>query len=386
MPTYSESLDHTMLQDIAQSLAAPGKGILASDESTSTIGKRLEKHGIENTYENRRHYRSLFYTAPGIEKAISGCILFPETLLQKADDGRMFVEWLREKNILVGVKVDEGLEGLECIGGESRYEGRSYEGETHTKGMDSLRERCVEYKKQGAVFAKWRAAIRICNVDGEYKCSDKAIQVNADELAQYASICQECGIVPIVEPEILIDGGYDVETSERISKKVLGSCIAALWRWDVDLSGCLIKPQMVTPGAEARVPAQADEIAVRTLRVLRQTIPPAVPGIMFLSGGQSEAQATENLNMLNVTAKTGDAYAAPWALSFSFGRALQASVLHVWSTKGPGSEDECKELARKVAEVNGAATRGVYVDRGAHPSVMSRETSLQETFRGWRPS
>lgn len=369
------SMELASVKDNARRLATSGKGILASDESPSTIGKRLEKYGIENTIENRGKYRSLFYTAPGLGGAISGAILFPETLLQQSDDGTSFVDSLTNEGILVGVKVDEGLEPLK--GG--------YEGETRTKGMETLEDRCRQYKEQGAVFAKWRAAIRICDVDGQFKCSKLALEVNADELAEYAAICQKVGLTPLVEPEILIDGAYSIDVAEQTAKSVLATCMQYLWKREVDLAGILLKPQMVVPGIECSERAEPAEIASRTIRVLRQTVPPAVPGIMFLSGGQSEAQATENLNMLNVLAKSSKDHEAPWSLSFSFGRALQASVLSIWSTKGAGSEDECKEMALKIALANGAATRGCYALE-KHPSILAASGSLQETFRGWRPS
>jgi len=359
---------------VARALSAKGKGVLASDESPKTIGRRLEKHGIENCEENRRKYRNLFYSA-SIGSAISGAILFPETLLQSTDNGTPFVKSLNDQGVLVGVKVDEGLEKLEA----------GLEGETRTKGLDSLADRLKLYKEQGAVFAKWRAAIRICKTKDEigetYTCSETALETNAIELAAYAKICHEVGVCPIVEPEILIDGDHGIDVSESISKRVLSICITHLWLYNVDLSAILLKPQMVVPGVDSGERARSDEIALRTLRVLRQTVPPAVPGIMFLSGGQSEAQATENLNMLNVMSKSSEDLFAPWALSFSFGRGLQASVLHIWSTKGPGSEEECKTMATKIAEVNGAATRGAYFLE-KHPSVMSHEDNLQETFRG----
>ena len=360
---------------VARALSAKGKGILASDESPNTIGRRLEKHGIENCEESRRKYRSLFYSA-SIGSAISGAILFPETLLQSTDNGIPFVQSLNDQGVLVGVKVDEGLEKLE--GG--------LEGETRTKGLDSLADRLVMYKSQGAVFAKWRAAIRICKIKEDedrdtYTCSEKALETNAIELAKYAKICHEIGVCPIVEPEILIDGDHGIVVAESISKRVLSTCITYLWRYNVDLSAILLKPQMVVPGIDSEEQASSGDIALRTLRVLRQTVPPAVPGIMFLSGGQTEAQATENLNMLNVMSKSSENLFAPWALSFSFGRGLQASVLHIWSTKGPGSEEECKIMASKIAEVNGAATRGTYFFE-KHPSVMAHEGNLQETFRG----
>lgn len=371
--------DGSRLHAVARQLARPGFGILASDESPNTIGKRLVKHGIENTVENRRKYRSLFYSAP-ISCAISGAILFPEALDMVTDDGIRFVQALNDQGVLVGVKVDQGLEPLERDTSE-----KIYEGETHTKGLDTLSARLQEYHKKGAVFAKWRAAIRICKIgDNSYDSSSCCISVNARELAAYALECQKNGIVPIVEPEILIDGDHTMAVCEIITSKVLKECIYELWKHQVDLEGILLKPQMVVPGVDCgteKHPAPTD-IATATLRVLRQIVPPSVPGIMFLSGGQTEYQATQNLNMLNVISKSSKELSAPWSLSFSFGRGLQASVLSMWSELGPGSENDCRELAAKIAHVNGLATRGAYECSMNHPTIMPKGGNLQEEFRG----
>lgn len=359
MASSGGSVDIAELISIAQALAAPGKGILASDESPSTLGKRLEKAGVENTEENRRKYRELFYTAP-IGGSISGAILFPEALLQSASDGTPFVQCLNDRGVLPGVKVDEGLRPME-----------GYPGETDTRGLQGLENRCREYRRQGARFAKWRAALRV-------PPSEATIEANAAQLAEYAVICHAAGLVPIVEPELLIDGAHDADAFETATVAAVGACIAHLLRRNIALEAVLLKPQMVIPGIEWPGPRPGpEEVATRTLRALRQCVPPSIPGIMFLSGGQSEAEATRNLNKIN--AEKGD---APWALSFSFGRALQASVLKLWTEQGADIE-ACREMAAAIANANGQATLGKFT--GSHPSVTSPSESLQESFRGWRP-
>ena len=359
MTSDGSSVDLAELISIAQALSAPGRGILASDESPSTLGKRLEKAGVENTEENRRKYRELFYTAP-IGNAISGAILFPEALLQSASDGVPFVKCLNDRGVLPGVKVDEGLRPLE-----------SFPAETDTKGLQGLEERCRGYRKQGARFAKWRAALNV-------PPSEAAIEINAAQLAEYAAICHATGLVPIVEPELLIDGNHDADAAEQATVAAVSACITHLLRRNVALEAVLIKPQMVIPGIEWSGPRpQPEEVAERTLRALRRCVPPAIPGIMFLSGGQSEAEATRNLNEINK--KKGN---SPWALSFSFGRALQASVLKLW-TQEKADIEACREMAAALANANGQATLGTF--DGLHPSVTSPGESLQESFRGWRP-
>lgn len=397
------SSDPTKLIENAKALCAPGKGILASDESPSTIGRRLEKHGIENTADNRRKYRQLFYTSPTLNTGISGAILFPEALLQCADDGISFVQHLNNKGILPGVKVDEGLRPL--LNGNDQ--------ETDTKGLETLRDRCVQYAQQGALFAKWRAALRVGG-DGSECPSQAALEINAVQLAHYAKICQEVGLVPIVEPEILIDGDHDADATERATVRALNECIDQLRKHDILLEGCLLKPQMVIPGIDWKGGSRpsSEEIAIRTLRALEASVPRTIPGIMFLSGGQSEQEATINLNAINRAAaaaahgQEGDSR-YPWALSFSFGRALQASVLKLWSEflqqqqqqqqRAHNEEEEsehrwadaicrCREMAGALGAVNGKATLGEYdAQRDGHPSLSSPGESLQETFRGWRP-
>jgi fructose-bisphosphate aldolase, class I len=365
----------TDLTEIASRLCSAGKGILASDESPSTMGKRLVKAGKDNTPETRRQYRGLFYGAE-LGGAISGAILHPEALDMKLDDGRSFVEALHSQGIMVGVKVDEGLEPMEASCG-------AYEGETSTKGLETLEERLATYHEKGARFAKWRAAMPICK--DEYRISRAAIEKNAAQLAAYAELCIAHGILPIVEPEILIDGDHDGGVYFVETRKVLGECMHALVQRGVRLDHILLKCQMVTPGVDWkgngpwRDPAT---IARWTLDALRQTVPPAVKGIMFLSGGQTEYQSTVNLNELNVTARAFDEFAVPYRLSFSFGRGLQASVLDMWS-RGE-SKEACMKKAEEVARVNGLAARGAFNEAvdGAHPTVLPKSGNLQESFRG----
>lgn len=354
---------------VARALVGPGRGILASDESPSTMGRRLEKAGVANTEDNRRRYRQLFYCAP-IGGAIAGAILFPEALRQCSDDGTPFVKCLVDRGVLPGVKVDEGLRPMIGVPG-------TLEGETDTKGLEGLLERCKQYRAEGARFAKWRAALKVAG-DGRTGPSEAALDANAAQLAEYAAVCHAAGLVPIVEPEVLIDGAHDMAASEAATTRAVGACVAHLLRRGVALEAVLVKPQMVIPGVEWDGPRPSPElVAEATLRALRRSLPPAVPGVVFLSGGQSETEATVNLNAINVAAKAGG---APWALSFSFGRGLQASVLALW-TEGKGSESECHALAAAVANANGLATLGKF--SGPHPSITSG--SLAETFRGWRP-
>ncbi|KAK9839825.1 hypothetical protein WJX81_004472 [Elliptochloris bilobata] len=357
------------LCEVAQQLTAPGKGLLASDESTGTIGKRLAKAGILNTEENRRQYRELFYTAD-IGGGISGAILYEEALYQSASDGTPFVECLRQQGVLPGVKVDEGLVPFGEV-----------EGETETRGLGGLAERCRRYRRAGVRFAKWRAALRI---SGEHGPSEAAAQRNAEQLAEYAAVCQACGLVPIVEPEVLIDGSHGIERSGAAAERVLQACVAALWRSNVVLEATLLKPMMVMPGADHTGScAWPKEVAQATLTALRRSVPPAVPGIMFLSGGLSEEQATVNLNEINRAAAASGG--APWRLSFSFGRALQASVLEIWKEDREcvAAMERARAMAAALAAANGAASAGRY-EAGSHPSILSGGGSLREAFRGWR--
>lgn len=354
------------LEEIASQLAAPGKGLLASDESTGTIGKRLEKAGFENSEETRRSYRELFYTAPIGDAGISGAILFKETLRQSAGDGTPFTQCLLRQGVLPGIKVDEGLVPLE---------GRP--GETSTRGLEGLEAACRQYAADGARFAKWRAALKV----GAGRPSERAIELNAQQLAEYAAVCQACGMVPIVEPELLIDGDHDTAAFAHASARAISRCVAHLWQKGVVLEATLLKPQMILPGADYSGPRPSpDDVAHETLRVMRRCVPPALPGIMFLSGGQTEEEATVNLNRINQLAQQQGR--APWALSFSFGRSLQASVLKLWSEDPSGNRQRCRDMAAALAQANSQAVLGRF--EGPHPSVTSQQGSLRESFRGWR--
>jgi len=330
----------------AKAIAAPGKGILASDESNPTAGKRFADIGVENTEDNRRKYRELLFTTPGLNKHISGAILYEETLFQTASDGRSMVEILNEQGIVVGIKVDAGLR---CIPGTDN--------EQYCTGLDQLPERCRKYYKQGARFAKWRAVLSISK-DG--RPSDVAIQHTAFGLAAYAAIAQSEGLAPFVEPEILMDGDHDIVLSQRVHEDVWAEVYRQLEVHGVMLEGTLLKPSMITPGVGGPS-VTPEEIAKVTIEGLRRRVPAAVPGIMFLSGGQSEEEATLQLNRMNLVE------GRPWSVSFSYGRALQASVLKVWQGK-----DENKEAAQKMllalAEANGQANLGKYDEGKDHPS------------------
>jgi fructose-bisphosphate aldolase class I len=335
------------LMATAKAIARPGFGILAADESTGTIGKRFDGISVENTESNRRSYRELLFTSPDIEKHISGVIMFEETLDQETKDGKNFVEYLKGKNIITGIKVDKGVV---IIGGT--------EDETATQGLDGLADRCAEYYKKGARFAKWRSVLKIDTKTGAP--SECAILENAHGLARYASICQDNGLVPIVEPEVLCDGTHTIEQCADASERVYAGVVKALQDYHVFLEGALLKPNMITPGKECTEKATAGEIAFYTVRTLSRTIPAAIPGVHFLSGGQSEEEASQNLNAM---AKL-EGVPKPWYLSFSYGRALQASCLKAWLGK-----EENVEAAQKVfmerAKGNSDATVGKYEGGGS---------------------
>jgi fructose-bisphosphate aldolase class I len=328
------------LRAIANAIVSPGKGILAADESTGTMGKRLSQINVENVEENRRQYRQLLFTC-GKELAnnISGVILFHETLYQKADDGTPFVKLLQDNGIIPGIKVDKGVVPL-----------AGSDGECTTQGLDGLAERCQQYKKDGARFAKWRCVLKI-NVNNP---SYQAMMENANVLARYASICQANGLVPIVEPEVLPDGDHDLMTAQRVTEEVLAFVYKALSDHHVFLEGTLLKPNMVTAGQSCSKKYTPHDIAVATVTALQRTVPAAVAGVTFLSGGQSEEDATVNLDAINKCPGR-----KPWALTFSYGRALQASVLAAWK----GSKDNVKagqaELLKR-AKANGEAALGQY--------------------------
>lgn len=316
---------------------------MAADESTGTIGKRLASINVENIESNRQALRELLFTSPNALSYLSGVILFEETLYQKTSDGKPFVEVLQENNVLPGIKVDKGT--VELAGTN---------GETTTQGFDSLGTRCQQYYKAGARFAKWRAVLKI----GTTEPSELSIQQNAQGLARYAIICQENGLVPIVEPEVLTDGSHDIKKCAAVTETVLAAVYKALNDHHVLLEGTLLKPNMVTPGSDSPKVA-AKVIAEYTVTALRRTVPPAVPGIVFLSGGQSEEEATLNLNAMNKLEVL-----KPWTLSFSFGRALQQSTLKIWGGKKENVEKAQKAFLERCT-ANSEATLGKYAGEAA---------------------
>ena len=301
------------LTKIAEAMVANSKGLLAADESTGTIAKRLTSINVEPTLENRRDYRELLFRTSGAGKFISGVILYDETIRQNARDGSPFIDILNDEGIIPGIKVDMGAKPL---AGSS--------GETVTEGLDGLSKRIADYAKLGAKFAKWRAVIKI----GSNIPSQMCIDANAHALGRYAKICQEGGVVPIVEPEVLMDGEHSIEQCQIITERTLNSTFWELNKNEVKLEGIILKPNMIIPGKAARVSASVDEVASKTLETLSRCVPLAVPGIMFLSGGQSETEATAHLNAMNFLSKKH-----LWKLSFSYGRALQQSALKAWSGK-----------------------------------------------------
>ena len=326
------------LAKIAKRMVAPGKGVLAADESSGTIKKRLDGVGVESTEENRRAYRELLFTTEGIEEYISGVILFDETLRQSASDGTNFGALLAGRGILPGIKVDKGAKDLAFAPGEKV-----------TEGLDGLRERLAEYVSLGAAFTKWRAVITI----GEGIPTARCIEANAHALARYAALSQEAGLVPIVEPETLMDADNDIDVCEEATNDALAAVFRALRQQGVSLEGMILKPNMVISGKGCPTQAGVREVAEATVRALSRSVPAAVPGICFLSGGQSDALATAHLNAMNAMAPH------PWELSFSYGRALQAPALKGW-----GGEAANVSLAQRLflhrCRCNGAARTGDY--------------------------
>jgi fructose-bisphosphate aldolase class I len=329
------------LELTARSLVAPGKGILAADESDGTIKKRFDSIGAESTEENRRAYRDMLFTTAGAEEFISGVILFDETLRQQSADGTPFPKLLESKGVIPGIKVDKGAKQL-----------ANAPGETITEGLDGLRERLQEYRELGARFAKWRATYSI-SVEEELP-SNYCIWTNAHALARYAALCQEAGLVPIVEPEVLMEGDHTIHDSFRATSRVLFAVFTELRDQRVMLEGTLLKPNMVLAGYDSAEQASDDEVAEETLRCFRERVPAAVPGVVFLSGGQSDEQATSRLNAMNARGPH------PWQLSFSYGRALQAPALKAWQGKPENLEAGQKAYYRR-AKFNGAARSGSYM-------------------------
>lgn len=322
----------------AARMVAPGRGILAADESTGTITKRFDSIGVESTEPNRRAYRQLLFTTAAAAEHISGVILYDETLRQATDDGVPFAKLLRDQDILPGIKVDAGAKDLAGAPGEKV-----------TEGLDGLRERLTEYVELGALFAKWRAVIDIADGIPSQYCID----ANAHALARYAALCQEAGIVPIVEPEVLMDGDHDIERCAEVTEAVLQSTFDALFQQRVLLEGMVLKPNMIVPGKKCPRQASVEQVAEATVRVLKRRLPAAVPGAAFLSGGQSEEEATAHLNAMNAMGPL------PWQLSFSYGRALQASALKAWGGKAENVVAAQAAYAHR-ARMNGLARSGQY--------------------------
>jgi fructose-bisphosphate aldolase class I len=331
-------MDVQQLQSTARALVSDGKGILAADESTGTIKKRFDSIGVESTEETRRAYRELLFTTEGAEEFISGVILFDETIRQSASDETPFPKLLESKGIIPGIKVDAGAKPLALT-----------DGETITEGLDGLRGRLEEYRELGARFAKWRATYSIASD----KPSEYCIWTNAHALARYAALCQEADLVPIVEPEVLQDGTHTIEESRKATGRVLQAVYTELHDQRIDFRGTLLKPNMVLSGYDASDRASVDDVADVTLECFYKHVPAAVPGIVFLSGGQSDEDATAHLNAMNARGPH------PWQLSFSYGRALQAPALKAW-----GGKEENVEAAQRAyyhrAKMNSAARTGMY--------------------------
>ncbi len=331
-------MDISELVTTAQALVAPGKGILAIDESTGTIAKRFATVNVEPTEQSRCHYRSTLLTTPGLGEHISGAILFDETLRQATPDGQPLVRVMQEQGILPGIKVDKGAHELAGHGGEKV-----------TEGLDGLRERLQEYYALGARFAKWRAVITI----GDGIPSSACIEANAHALARYAALCQETGLVPIVEPEVLMDGNHDLDDCFDVTEATLRSLFAQLYDQDVILEGVVLKASMVISGSDCDERADVEEVAQATLTCLLNAVPAAVAGIVFLSGGQGDQEATAHLDAMN---RMGE---FAWPLSFSYGRALQQQALKTWAAHQDNPEPAQQALAHR-AKMNGLAALGEY--------------------------
>jgi len=322
----------------AHGMVANHRGILAADESTSTIGKRFNTIKLESTEENRRAYREMLFTAPGVSEHISGVILYDETIRQKTKGGVPFPTYLTQQRMIPGIKVDTGAKPL-----------AGFPGETITEGLDGLRERLAEYYQLGARFAKWRAVIDI----GSGIPTAHAIDANAEALARYAALCQEASIVPIVEPEVLMDGGHTLERCEEVTNAVLDSVFSHLFAARIFLEGMILKPNMVIAGKKSPQKSSPEQVAEATVRTLKRQVPAAVPGIAFLSGGQSPTEATLHLSLMNAAGPL------PWALTFSYGRALQETALGAWGGK-PQAFAAGQQAFSVRAKLNGLAAGGKY--------------------------
>lgn len=329
-------MDKALLSRTAAAMVAQGKGILAADESSGTCEKRFQSVGVACTEENRRSYRGLLFSTPGIEQYVSGVILYDETIRQKASDGTPFAQYLEKKGIIPGIKVDKGTVDLPFCPGEKV-----------TEGLDGLAKRLAEYFQMGARFAKWRAVIAIGNGIPTHTC----LYANAHALARYAALCQAASIVPIIEPEVLLDGNHTVERCEEVAEAALRACYAALAAYNVSFEHTILKSSMVVSGKDCPRQAGVDEVAERSLRVLKRTVPAAQPGVVFLSGGQSDVDATAHLNAM--AAMPG----RPWPLTFSFSRALQNPALKTW--RGQAANVQAAQQAfHHRARMNGLAAQG----------------------------
>ena len=325
------------LAETARAMVAPGKGIIAIDESSATCKKRFDGVGIESTEENRRRYRELLLTAPNANQHLSGAILFDETIRQKTSDGVPFAKYMLDHGIIPGIKVDKGTVPL-----------AGFPGELVTEGLDGLRERLAEYYKLGARFAKWRAVITI----GEDIPSGTCIEANAHALARYAALCQEQGLVPMVEPEVLMDGDHDIETCYEVTEVTLRALFDALYNQNVMLEGTILKASMVVPGKDCPEQASVEEVAEATLMCLKSAVPAILPGIVFLSGGQSDEAATAHLDAMNRMGPN------PWPLSFSYGRAMQQAALKLWAQDMVGNFGKAQQTVFERARANGLAALG----------------------------
>jgi len=344
-------MDSEQLHETAKTLVAEGKGILAADESSGTIEKRFDAIGVESTEENRRAYRDLLFTTDGAEDYISGVILFDETIRQSTEDGTPFPKALEQRGIIPGIKVDKGAKPL-ALSPE----------ETITEGLDGLRERLEEYRELGARFAKWRAVL---SIKGDHIPNDYAIWTNAHALARYAALSQEAGLVPIVEPEVLMDGDHTIDRAYTVTSRTLQAVFTELYDQRVDFEGMLLKPNMVLPGYDAAQQVSDDEIVHATIKCFKRTVPAAVPGIVFLSGGQSDEDATTRLNAMNALDEK-----LPWQLSFSYGRALQAAAQKAWSGKAANREAAQRAFYHR-AKMNSAARTGAYAPEMEREAVTA---------------
>lgn len=335
----------SVLQATAKAMVAPGKGVLAIDESHSTCKKRFEALGVECTEDTRREYRELLVTAPGSEQYLGGMILFDETLRQSTRDGRKFVDVLKQKGIQPGIKVDTGAKDLAL-----------HAGEQVTEGLDGLRERLTEYRALGATFAKWRAVINISDSLPSAGC----IQANVHALARYAALCQEADIVPMVEPEMIMEGTHTVERCYEVTAQVLKALFAELAEQGVALEGAILKVSMVLAGKGAAVQSDEKTVAEQTVKCLMENVPATIAGVVFLSGGQSDAKSTSHLNLMhNLTDGAGALVTPPWPLSFSYGRGIQQPALEMWA-KDRASFAEAQKVLVHRAHMNGLASEGKY--------------------------